>query len=80
MNSLDLDLPSHVTLNAFDNALDASNALSTELEVIISNALEKQGQASLALSGGNTPVTMLKTLNKKSLPREKLTISLVGDR
>jgi 6-phosphogluconolactonase len=80
MSNLDIDLPSHVTINIFDNAIDASNALSNELEAIICNAVEDQGKAAIAVSGGSTPVPMFKALNNKPLPWEKLLITLVDDR
>lgn len=80
MNNLDFDLPSDVTLNIFDSAIDACNALSNELEAIICSAVTNRGKASIAVSGGNTPIPMFKALNKKPLPWEKLIISLVDDR
>lgn len=80
MNNLDFDLPSNVTINIFDSATDASHALCNELEAIICNAVTNQGKASIAVSGGSTPVPMFKALNKKPLLWEKLIISLVDDR
>ncbi|WP_420600449.1 6-phosphogluconolactonase [Neptuniibacter sp.] len=80
MNNLDFDLPSHVHIKVFDHAEQASDALSNELNTIIQNAVKIQGKATIALSGGSTPVPMFKALNQMPLPWNKMVIALVDDR
>lgn len=80
MSNLDFDLPSHVHIKVFDNAEQACAALSNKLNSIIQNAVKIQGQTTIALSGGSTPVPMFKALNQMPLPWDKMVIALVDDR
>lgn len=53
-----------------------SNQIETELRL----ALELEGKASLAVSGGSTPVLFFKTLSKRQLDWSNVTITLVDER
>ncbi|MGB0204379.1 MAG: 6-phosphogluconolactonase [Neptuniibacter sp.] len=80
MSKIDFDLPPQVEIRCFDSADDACTALSEKIESIITDAVKEQKEASIALSGGSTPVPMLQALSKKKLPWDKLTVALVDDR
>lgn len=80
MSRIDFDLPPQVEIKCFDNASAACAALSDEIAMVINKAVDEQGEASVALSGGSTPVPMFQALGDKQLPWDKLTVALVDDR
>lgn len=72
-----------MTVPAF-HAYKDGDALAAALADFISAALvariEKDGAASLALSGGHTPVRLFETLAQRPLPWAKIAITLVDER
>lgn len=55
-------------------------ALAQQIERDLRTAIEEKGQASLAVSGGKTPLPLFEALNQIDLPWEKVNITLVDDR
>lgn len=72
-----------MSLSAFHEYPD-SDALAAALADFVSAALiariEKDGAASLALSGGRTPLRLFETLAQRPLPWAKIAITLVDER
>ncbi len=80
MSKCELNLPAHIELKRFESAEDVCIALSDEIETIVTNAVAARGEASIALSGGRTPIPMFQALSSKALPWDNMTVSLVDDR
>lgn len=62
------------------NREDLAESLSDQIEAELRMAIELNGKASLAVSGGSTPVLFFKTLSKRDLDWDKVTITLVDER
>ncbi|SEQ50818.1 6-phosphogluconolactonase [Amphritea atlantica] len=80
MKISDLNLPAHVTVCAFDSREALTDNLSTLLQHRLLQAIENRGRASLAVSGGSTPVPLFQKLSHAELAWESVTVTLVDDR
>ncbi len=54
--------------------------LADRISALLGEGVEKQGRASLAVSGGSTPVPLLAELSGRELPWEKVVVTLVDER
>lgn len=68
------------TVYRFDSRAALELSLSSRLKQLLSQQLESNRQVSIALSGGSTPVKLLRRLSNTELPWEKIDITLVDDR
>jgi 6-phosphogluconolactonase len=59
---------------------EAATALAEHVARLLTAALDIRGQASLVVSGGNTPVPFFHALRKQELAWEKVTITLADER
>lgn len=80
MKISDLNFPAHVKVCAFDSREELTQSLSALLQDKLSNAVASKGNASLAVSGGSTPVPLFQSLSQASLPWSKVRVTLVDDR
>ncbi len=67
-------------INEFPDRQTLVNALSDEIASLLAAGIEKKGRASLAVSGGSTPVALFEELSSKDIPWEKVVIFLVDER
>ena len=67
-------------LKQFENTSVLDNSLSAEVSERLKNAIEKQGKASLILSGGRTPMGFFHQLSQQVLDWEKVTVTLADER
>ncbi len=65
---------------AFEDASAQSNHLAQQVAEILLQAINNDGHASLAVSGGSTPKQMFEQLSNIDIPWQHVTISLVDDR
>lgn len=66
--------------NTYATRAALAEALADAVAATLSQALEKRGAASLAVSGGSTPKLFFEALSKRALPWEKVTVTLVDER
>jgi 6-phosphogluconolactonase len=69
-----------ITESRFDRADELILALANFIENELKQAVADRGSASLVVSGGNTPRPLLETLSQRSLPWDKITITLADER
>lgn len=69
-----------VKLNTFADSRELDAALAREVAQALRDAVAVQGHASLAVSGGKTPVGFLQCLSREQLPWDKVTVTLVDER
>lgn len=69
-----------VMFNQFANQEDLISALADRVVTALRKSIAEEGQASLAVSGGRSPVPLFQTLAKTPLPWEKVTITLIDER
>jgi 6-phosphogluconolactonase len=67
-------------LKQFENTSALDMSLSAEVSERLKNAIEKQGKASLILSGGRTPMGFFHQLSQQVLDWEKVTVTLADER
>lgn len=67
-------------LHEFENREALDTALAIHVGGLLSRDIEKRGNASLAVSGGNTPKGMFAALSQLKLPWNKVCITLVDER
>ncbi|MGI9345217.1 MAG: 6-phosphogluconolactonase [Gammaproteobacteria bacterium] len=67
-------------LHSFEDENELTSALSVRIADQLQTALQTRGTATLAVSGGSTPVPLFKKLRQISLPWEKVHITLVDER
>lgn len=67
-------------ISTFQNNDILAETLAKEIAKILEDAIAEKGEAAIALSGGSTPKKLLIQLSKKSLPWEKVTVTLVDER
>jgi len=80
MKISDLHLPDHVQLRTFASREALTLDLTELIEKQLNKAINSRGKATLALSGGTTPVPLFNRLSHTSLPWQQVTITLVDDR
>jgi len=67
-------------IHTFENDVALVEALAVRIAAILSRAVEARGQASLAVSGGRTPVNLYRRLSAMKLPWHDVIVSLVDER
>ena len=67
-------------INEFTQREILDSALSDKVANILIEAINLNGKASIAVSGGSTPKGFFKALSQKDLPWEKVTITLADER
>jgi 6-phosphogluconolactonase len=67
-------------MNEFAQRAVLDSVLATSVADILSTAIEKNGQASLAVSGGSTPKGFFSVLSNKDIAWDKVTITLADER
>jgi 6-phosphogluconolactonase len=72
--------PPQIETRCGDSAESVAMALADEVAERLSRALSEQGQASLAVSGGSTPIGFFKALSKAELDWSRVTITLADER
>lgn len=80
MKISDLNFPAHVKIRAFDSREALTDNLSALVQNRLIEAIASRGSASLAVSGGSTPVPLFQNLSQAELPWENVTVTLVDDR
>ncbi|MBT3145139.1 6-phosphogluconolactonase [Neptunomonas phycophila] len=80
MKISDLKLPEHVSVKSFDSRIALTNALTESISQQLNAAVSAKGTASLAVSGGSTPVPLFQALSKQDLPWTHIITTLVDDR
>lgn len=67
-------------IHEFDNDAALVSSLALRVGEILSRSVENSGRASIAVSGGRTPVALYRQLSQMALPWENITVSLVDER
>ena len=70
----------HIRQADFADGADLAEALAGKVAAALAVAIGERGQATLAVSGGNTPKAFFAALSKQPLAWEKVTVSLVDER
>ncbi len=73
-------LPKHLQLHKFKNRSALAEALANEIAHQLDRSIQMHGKASLAVSGGSTPVELFKALSQAELPWAAVKITLVDER
>lgn len=80
MAIFELELPSGVVAHSLANAGKQAEALARTVADALSFALETDGCASLAVSGGRSPIRFLEALSTRPLDWSKVQVSLADER
>jgi 6-phosphogluconolactonase len=67
-------------IRVFASPLALAQALADDVAAAITNRLQRDGRAAIAVSGGTTPIQFFQTLSQKPLDWGAVTITLVDDR
>ena len=67
-------------VHAFDTHAQASAALAGEVATTLQDAIDRRGEASLAVPGGTTPAEFLGSLGEQSLDWPRVTVLLTDER
>jgi len=67
-------------MKVFSSPTDLAEALATYVATALTNRITTRGAATLAVSGGTTPINFFQSLAKQNLDWPKITITLVDDR
>jgi len=70
----------NMKVTQFENAQAIAQFLTVDISQKLADAIIKNGQASLVVSGGRSPVALFNALSHAELDWSKVTISLVDDR
>ncbi len=76
----ELNLPKHLTLHEFEDRGALAEVLSSEIEHQLGRAIQIRGAATIAVSGGNTPLKLFKLLSQAELDWTRITVTLVDER
>ena len=76
----EVGMMSAVNFHAFDESSELTLALSEAICKLLKNAIEKNGKASLVVSGGNTPKKLFTKLSLCDIAWDKVVISLCDER
>ena len=68
------------TLNKYSNSQILIEDLAAHIVKELKKAIDKKGHASIAVSGGKTPIPLFKLLSQQDLDWHKVFITLVDDR
>jgi 6-phosphogluconolactonase len=84
MNGMKIDnptyLPQHINWHGANSAEQLSEDLSQTIRQLLSQALSQDQRASLAVSGGRTPVALFERLSQSRLEWSKIDLTLVDER
>lgn len=64
----------------YDSKDKLAHEFANDVALILSNAVEKQGYATIAVSGGSTPKPFFEALREKDLPWKHITVTLADER
>jgi len=67
-------------INEFEQRQLLDEALADKVATLLTAALESKGKASIAVSGGSTPIGFFQALSKKKLAWQAITITLADER
>ena len=67
-------------MNRFESRELLEDSLADELLKVLTESIEKYGNATLLLSGGSTPKVLFQKLSERKFPWENITIGLVDER
>lgn len=67
-------------LNEFLNRAELDQQLADNIATILSDAIKRNGKASIAVSGGSTPKGLFSLLSQKDIAWEQVTITLADER
>ena len=73
-------MSSTVDLHSFASRASLTFELSAAISTLLQKAIDTNGRASLAVSGGSTPVQLFKHLSESSITWEKVDVCLVDER
>jgi len=73
-------MKSSVDFHSFPDRDILSTDLADDIAILLSDGISKKGRASLAVSGGSTPVQLFKGLSVIDIPWQKIDICLVDER
>ena len=73
-------LPSHVGFFDTNSSESLVTLLSNDIAEILESTIQKEGRASLAVSGGRTPIPLFVELSKLNLDWSKVELTLADDR
>jgi len=73
-------LPDSVDFYSSNNSDSLASDLSQSIGEILIEAIRKRGHASMAVSGGNTPISLFKNFSLLSIDWTKVDLTLVDDR
>ncbi|MDX1755640.1 MAG: 6-phosphogluconolactonase [Marinobacter sp.] len=80
MKTLDIDAPLGVDIVTADDAHTVASMLAEKIAGVLAERLRQPGRASLAVSGGRTPITFFELLARKPIPWERVDVVLVDER
>lgn len=69
-----------VQIEKFDSRQHLDESFAKQVAVLLTQAIEKKGKATLAVSGGSTPKGFFNCLSKQDLSWQKVTITLADER
>lgn len=69
-----------MNLHRYSNAEEQSSELAQQIAGALQQVLAHQPQATLAVSGGKSPIKLFEKLSHQQLPWERVTITLVDER
>lgn len=70
----------HLTEHVFPDAQAAARDLAVAIAGRLADAIDARGVATLALSGGRSPVPLFEALSQAALPWDRLTVAQVDER
>ena len=79
MSSPTFAWPAHVSVHKL-SAQDGQRQIAEQVHGLLSLALQQQGRAVLAVSGGQSPIGLFQHLRGFDLPWQQVTVTLVDDR
>ena len=74
------ELPSNVRLHSFDSRETLTRTLAGQISVRLIQALESRGNASIAVSGGSTPVPLFRELSQTRMNWPQVNVTLADER
>jgi len=72
--------PGNVALNEFSDQQDLIAAMADHVVTLLRTSIVEDGIASLAVSGGRSPIPLFQALSNVELPWDKVTVTLVDER
>jgi 6-phosphogluconolactonase len=76
----DLNMPKNLTVHKFDDRDALAEVFSSEIAHQLDRAIQIRGHATIAVSGGQTPLKMFKLLSQAELDWTRVTVTLVDER